>query len=85
MDNVPFVVFFCPVSHILYDDCPVDLVRFEGIFSTYMIARIFAQNCDNRYGWRGPSGYPVHNYKICTESQWEEFINKSSQIYGGWL
>lgn len=73
-------MFFAPDNLHILTGCPFDLVRFEGIFDTYMLARIFSNQCDNKYAWRNPSGHPAILYKICSLSQWQTWLSGSVQL-----
>ena len=75
-----YVVFFAPGNFHILTGCPSDLVRFEGVFDTFMFARLFSIHCDNRYAWKNPSGHPAILYKICSLSQWENWLSVSEQL-----
>ena len=81
--SVPSVVFRCPVSHILLDDCPYDLVMYVCTCGSDSEARLLCSKLDNKYSWTNPSGHKAQIYKLCTLAQWEEWEAKYAQLSFG--
>lgn len=79
---VPMVVFFAPGcnNHILLDSCQPDLVRFEGFFNGFQSAMIYCNKACEAYAPEHSSGHKINDYKMCTLSQWEEWLRVQNEV-----
>ena len=74
------VVFHCPQHLHILTGCPRDLVRFESVQPNHHFAMIEVFRLEKKYAPLRPCGYPETVYKICTLSQWEEWLAEESQL-----